>query len=220
MNRTASVVHFVAVSDLSKPPTAQEGILIEVEGRGGDNPKNRHRAMEIVHQMWEKGEIEGDLFPDGLTEENIIYVPADSPQLPLLQTHKPKPPAKITPIILAATELIELTRLQLEIQDIAEEAEPYLPIIQAVLERNRPLTKEEKELAKDKKYGKTLERLGTAIANQETYRETCPGYAKLILNAITWQLNKGIKEPIPPKTQTRGKTVPKKTTRRKTTTTK
>ncbi|WP_013320290.1 hypothetical protein [Gloeothece verrucosa] len=193
MARTSSVTHFVAVSDLSKSLSEQEGILIEVEGKGGNNPQNRAKALEIVHRMWEQGEIEADQFPDGLTLENLVFVPPDSPQLQAPKA--PKKAAKIPPIIQGAQEIIELTRLQLEIQEIAEEAEPYLPIIKAVLEKNRPLTAKEKELVKDKKYPKTLERLGTAIATQENYRANSSGYANLILNAIAWQLNKGLKEP-------------------------
>ncbi|MDJ0716817.1 MAG: tyrosine-type recombinase/integrase [Prochloraceae cyanobacterium] len=66
-----------------------------------------------------------------------------------------------------------------------------MEIIKTVLERNRPLTPEEKDLAKDKKYGKTIEKLGLAIANQEEYQEQCTGNGHLILNAIDWQLNQG-----------------------------
>lgn len=191
MAKTSSVTHFVAVSDLSKPVANQEGILIEVEGKGGDNQKNRAKALEILNQMWEKGEIEADKFPDGLTQENIFYVPANSPHLQSPQALKEA--QKLLPVVQGAQEIIQLTKLQIEVQQAAEEAEPYVPIIQAVLERTRPLTAEEKDLAKDKKYGKTLEKLGAAIAGQEEYQENCTGNGNLILNAIAWQLNQGVK---------------------------
>ncbi|MEO0836472.1 MAG: hypothetical protein AAFY16_10925 [Cyanobacteria bacterium J06642_3] len=60
-----------------------------------------------------------------------------------------------------------------------------------VLERSRPLTSEEKELAKDKKYGKTIEKLGSVVAAQEEFQETCSGNGNLVLNAIAWQLSQG-----------------------------
>jgi hypothetical protein len=204
MARTASVTHFVAVSDLSNPLTSQEGILLEVAGKGGDTPKNRARALEIAHQMWERGEIAADKFPDGLTQDNIFYIPSDSPHLQF--PHPAKDSQKLPPIIQGAQEIVELTKLQLEVQQIAQEAQPYLPIIQAVLERTRPLTAEERELVQDKRFAKTLERLAATIAEQEHYRENCAKYGKLILNAITWQLNKGVKEP----TQTQKKSSPKR----------
>jgi hypothetical protein len=187
----ASVTHFVAVSDLRKPLTSQEGILIEVAGRGGDSPQNRAKALEIAHQMWEKGEIEADKFPDGLTQDNIFYVAPDSPQVQLPSPAKTA--HKVPPIIQGAQEIIELTKLQLEIQEIAQDAEVYLPIIQAVLERARPLTAKERQLAQDKRFAKTLEKLAAAIAQQEYYRETHSKYGKLILNALTWQLNKEVR---------------------------
>jgi hypothetical protein len=186
MARRKSVTHFVAVSDLSQPASKQEGVLIEVEGKGGDTPQNREKALEILQQMWEKGEIESDKFPDGMTQEHLFYVPPESPRLQETQTNEQT--ESLTPIVQGAQEIIQLTKLQIEVQEAAEEASPYVPIIQAVLERSRPLSAEEKELAKDKKYGKTLERLGMAVAEQEDYREHCTGNASLILNAIAWQL--------------------------------
>jgi hypothetical protein len=186
MARRKSVTHFVAVSDLSQPASKQEGVLIEVEGKGGDTPQNREKALEILQQMWEKGEIESDKFPDGMTQEHLFYVPPESPRLQETQTNEQM--HSLTPIVQGAQEIIQLTKLQIEVQEAAEEASPYVPIIQAVLERSRPLSVEEKELAKDKKYGKTLERLGMAVAEQEDYREHCTGNASLILNAIAWQL--------------------------------
>ena len=187
MAKTAKVSHFVAVSDLSKPATEQEGILLEVPGVGGDTPKNRQKALEIVRQMWEQEEIEIDLFPDGITQENIFYVPETNKSMPA-----DKQPQKIKPIVEGAQEIIQLTKLQIEAQEASEQAEQYVPIIKAFLERNRPLTAEEKELAKDKKYGKTIEKLGTVIANQEEFQQNCSGNGSLILNAIAWQLNQGV----------------------------
>ncbi|NJK50780.1 hypothetical protein HC931_24090 [Candidatus Gracilibacteria bacterium] len=187
MARRKSVTHFVAVSDLSQPATKQEGVLIEIEGKGGDTPQNREKALEILQQMWEKGEIESDKFPDGMTQDHLFYVPPESSRLQEeAQTNEQTD--SLTPIVQGAQEIIQLTKLQIEVQEAAEEASPYVPIIQAVLERSRPLSVEEKELAKDKKYGKTLERLGIAVAQQEDYREHCTGNANLILNAIAWQL--------------------------------
>lgn len=189
----SSVTHFVAISDLSQSLTAQEGILIEVTGKGGDTPRNRARALAIAHQMWQRGEIEADKFPDGLSEQNIVYVPPDSSYGQLSQA--PATPEKVPPIVQAAQEIIELTKLQLEVQQIAEEAEAYLPIIQAVLQRTRPLTAKEKELVQDKRFAKTLEKLATTIAKQENYRQKCLKQGQLIVNAIAWQLDKGVKTP-------------------------
>ena len=187
MAKTTKVSHFVAVSDLSKPPTEQEGILLEVPGTRGNTQKNRQKALEIVRQMWEQEEIETELFPDGITQENIFYVPETNQNMPA-----DKQPQQIKPIVEGAQEIIQLTKLQIEAQEASEQAEQYVPIIKAILERNRPLTVEEKELAKDKKYGKTIEKLGTVIANQEEFQQNCSGHGSLILNAIAWQLNQGV----------------------------
>ena len=89
---------------------------------------------------------------------------------------------------------MQLTKLQIEVQEAAEEAAPYTPIIETILDRSRPLSSEEKELAKEKKYGKIIERVGTAVANQEDFQENCTGNGKLILNAIAWNLNESIPE--------------------------
>ena len=183
MVKGKAVSYFVAVSDISKPALEQEGILLEVEGRGGDTQKNRDKALSIIQQKWENGEIEPDKFPDGVTLENIFYVPPDSPKL------KSTEETPIPPVVQGAQEIIKLTKLQIEVQDAASETAPYIPIIEAVLDRTRPLTTEEKDLAKEKKYGKTIERMGAAIANQEEYQQSCTGNGKMILNAIAWQLN-------------------------------
>ncbi|MBP0016140.1 MAG: hypothetical protein J7647_01130 [Cyanobacteria bacterium SBLK] len=185
MARTKAVAHYVAVSDLSQPPEEQQGFRIEVEGRGGDTKKNRERALEIVNQKWENGEIGEDKFPDGITRDNIFYVPS-------LATKGNMEEGELLPIVQGAQEIVQLTKLQIEVQEAAEEAAPYTPIIETILDRSRPLSTEEKELAKEKKYGKIIERVGMAIANQEEFQETCTGNGKLILNAIAWNLNENI----------------------------
>lgn len=187
MAKNSNVSQFVAVSDLSKPANKQEGILVEVKGSGGDTAKNRAKALEIVQQMWEKEEIDANLFPDGITLENIFYVPAIETDGKSASTDQ-----SISPIIEGAREIIHLTKLQIEAQEAAEQAEPYVPIIQVILDRTRPLTKEEKELVKDKKYGKTLEKLGSVVATQEEFQASCSGNGILILNAIAWQLDRGL----------------------------
>ena len=179
--------HFVAVSDLSKPAAEQEGILIEVPGTG-DTKKNRAKALDIVQEMWEKEEIDVDRFPDGLTQDNIFYVPSNSIQV---NTNTVSDNQELLPIVQGAQEIIQLTKLQLEVQEASEQAEQYVPIIKVVLERSRPLTSEEKELAKDKKYGKTIEKLGSVVAAQEEFQESCTGNGSLVLNAIAWQLDRG-----------------------------
>lgn len=187
MAKSKSVAYFVAVSDISKPTASQEGVLLEVEGRGGDTEKNRAKALEIVNQMWEKGDISADTFPDGITQENILFVPPDSPRLQQTSTEASAEP-EVHPVVQGAQEIIQLTKLQIEVQEAAQEAAPYAPIVEAVIGRNRPLTTEEKDLARDKKFSKVIERMGKSVANQEEYQETCTGNGKLILNAITWQL--------------------------------
>lgn len=188
MAKTTVVSHFVAVSDLSKPAAEQEGILIEVSG-AGDTKKNRAKALDIVQEMWEKEEIDVNRFPDGLTPDHIFYVPPESPQAN--STNAVSDNQEILPIVQGAQEIIQLTKLQLEVQEASEQAEQYVPIIKVVLERSRPLTVEEKELAKDKKYGKTIEKLGSVVAAQEEFQEHCTGNGNLVLNAIAWQLAQG-----------------------------
>jgi hypothetical protein len=188
MAKTSVVSHFVAVSDLSKPAAEQEGILIEVSGTG-DTQKNRAKALDIVQEMWEKEEIDQNSFPDGLTPDHIFYVPTDSPSVTATKTVPDS--QELLPIVQGAKEIIQLTKLQLEVQEASEQAEQYIPIIKVVLERSRPLTTEEKELAKDKKYGKTIERLGSIVAEQEEFQESCSGNGNLVLNAIAWQLGQG-----------------------------
>ena len=190
MAKTSAVSHFVAVSDLSLPATEQEGILVEVSSTGGDTKKNRAKALEIVQEMWEKEEIDVNSFPDGLTQDHIFYVPSDSPKVKSQKTVSES--QELLPIVQGAKEIIQLTKLQIEVQEASEQAEQYIPIIKVVLERSRPLTAEEKELAKDKKYGKTIEKLGSVVASQEEFQETCTGNGNLVLNAIAWQLDKGV----------------------------
>ncbi|MEL6911953.1 MAG: hypothetical protein AAFR62_11420 [Cyanobacteria bacterium J06629_2] len=186
MAKSPAVSHFVAVSDLSKPADQQEGILIEVAGTG-DTKKNRAKALDLVQEMWEKEEIDVDRFPDGLTPDHIFHVPSNSPQVK--STKKVSDSQELLPIVQGAQEIIRLTKLQLDVQEASEQAEQYVPIIKVVLERSRPLTAEEKELAKDKKYGKTIEKLGSIVAEQEEFQESCTGNGNLVLNAIAWQLN-------------------------------
>ncbi len=189
MPRRKSVTHFVAVNDLEQPPEEQEGLLIEVPHKGGDNSSNREKALEIVLTMWEKGEIDPDLFPNGLTEENIFFVPPDSPRLEKLDRTGESLP--IPPIVKGAQEIIHLTKLQLEVQEVAEVAAPYVPVIEAVLSGNRPLNNSEREIARDKKYAKVITKLGEIVASVSDYRENCTGNARLILNAIAWQSQQG-----------------------------
>ncbi|MEY2857417.1 MAG: hypothetical protein RLZZ74_1729 [Cyanobacteriota bacterium] len=198
MAKTSVVSHFVAVSDLSKPAAEQEGILIEVSGTG-DTQKNRAKALDIVQEMWEKEEIDQNSFPDGLTPDHIFYVPTDSPSVTASKTVSDS--QELLPIVQGAKEIIQLTKLQLEVQEASEQVEQYIPIIKVVLERSRPLTTEEKELAKDKKYGKTIERLGSIVAEQEEFQESCSGNGNLVLNAIAWQLSQSLSQTVKPKAE-------------------
>ncbi len=191
MARTKSVTHFVAVNDLEQPSSEQEGLLIEVPHKGGDTPSNRRKALEIILKRWEKGEIDPELFPNGLSEENIFYVPPDNPRLEKLKAIEEEKPQ--APIVEGAQEIIHLTKLQLEVQAAASEAAPYVPIIEAVLSGTRPLNNSEREIARDKKYAKVISKLGEMVASQSDYRESCTGNAKLILNAIAWQCEQGVK---------------------------
>ncbi len=88
-------------------PSKQEGLLIEVPKKGGDIPSNREQALQIVLEKWEKGEIEADLFPNGLRGENIFYVPPDSPRLQKSEAQTESHP--IPPIVEGAQEIIHLT---------------------------------------------------------------------------------------------------------------
>ncbi len=198
MAKAKAVEHFVAVSDTTKPATEQEGILVTVEGRGGDSSKNRAQALERVNEMWENGEIAEDKFPDGISQDNIFHVPVQNGK------SVTELAAEAAPVVQGAQEIVQLTKLQIEVQEAAEETAPYTSIIEAVLERTRPLTNEEKDLAKEKKYGKTIERFGAAIANQDDFQSQCTGHGKLILNAIAWQLSQqpqpteaAVTEPMP-----------------------
>lgn len=192
MSKNPALVHYVVVNDLSKPVDEQEGILIEVEGRGGDTENNRVKAKAKIEQMWKEGEIEADKFPDGITPENIIYVPPVKEEVETPATSISE--GELPPVVQGAQEILQLTKLQIEVQEAAEEASPYVPIIQTILDRNRPLSAEEKDLAKDKKYGKTIEKLAQIIAHQEDYQQKCTGKAQLILNAIAWQLEREEKD--------------------------
>jgi hypothetical protein len=189
MPPSKTVAHFVAVSDPTQPPEVQEGLLISVTGRGGDSRRNREQALEILNQMWEDGEIPDEQFPAGISQANLHFVPP-------LQDDAMTTDSELAPIVQGAQEIIQLTKFQIEAQEAAQEASPYVPIIAAILERSRPLTPEEMAIAKEKKYGKILERFGAAIAHQEEFQAQCSGHGKLILNAIAWQLSQT--QPAPP----------------------
>lgn len=178
--------HFVAVSDLDQAPEFQEGILISVTGRGGNTARNRAEALELITQMWENATIPDHLFPDGISQANLQFIPpfedthsmSDSPETAM---------PEIAPIVQGAQEIIRLTKLQIEAQETGQEMNPYVPIIRAVLDRSRPLTEDEMTLAKEKSYGKIIEKFGKAIAAQEEFQSQCTGNGKLILNAFEWQ---------------------------------
>ncbi|MDJ0716816.1 MAG: hypothetical protein QNJ54_21805 [Prochloraceae cyanobacterium] len=108
MSVNSSVSYFVAVSDLQKSPEEQEGILIEVKGQGGDTQKNRSKALLIIQQMWSKGEIEAGKFPEGINSENIFYVPSSGSKLK--SSIAVKESQTVSPIVLGAQEIIQLTR--------------------------------------------------------------------------------------------------------------
>ena len=137
MVKTLNVSQFVAVSDLSKPANEQEGILVEVKSAGGDTDKNRAKALELVQQMWEQEKIDADLFPDGITPEHIFYVPDITPADKSPNANKNH--QDLSPIVEGAQEIIQLTKLQVEAQEASEQAQPYVPIIQVILDRTRPL---------------------------------------------------------------------------------
>ncbi|NEO83772.1 MAG: hypothetical protein F6J87_05845 [Spirulina sp. SIO3F2] len=178
--------HFVAVSDLDQAPESQEGILITVAGRGGNTARNRAEALDIITQMWENAAIPEHLFPDGISQANLQFVPPFENKNPMSDSSETTAP-EIPPIVQGAQEIIQLTKLQIAAQEAAQEMNPYIPIIKAVLDRSRPLNEEEITLAKDKSYGKTIEKFGKAIASQEEFQSQCTGNGKLILNASEWQ---------------------------------
>lgn len=186
MSRTKSQVHFVAIDDVTKAQDSLEGFLISFSGHGGDSMTNRKKALEIAQQQWSEGKIEESMFSQGLSEENIVFIPADSPRLTQSEEES-KETEELPPIVQGAQEIIELTRLQLQVEELGDEVKPYKPIIEAILSGERSLTSSEREIVKDKKYSKGLIKFAETIAEQEDYRERVSENVHLILNRLDWE---------------------------------
>lgn len=175
MTRQKSTVSYTVIDDLSLPPETQKGTVIQVEGRGGDTPKNRERALEIALKMFEDGEITG--FPDGLNLENIVYTPpVDEPATP---------EETLRPIQRAAREALKTVELFIQKQEAIDAATLCLEILEiAVANNGKRLTYEQVAQAKDRSFGKTINNLADAIATQEIFLESAEGLTEMITSII------------------------------------
>ncbi len=179
MARRKSTVEYVAISDLSIPPTEQEGYLLVVEGRGGYTEKNQSKALELALTKFQSGDIPSDSFPDGITLEHIK--PAAPLTLNLVES-------ELLPIQIGAREVAELARLHVEVQDTIKLALPYRETLKkltdCVSESQSWLTDEEKEQIRNKNFANALTQAANAIAAQDNYRQTCSDNYKLILGVL------------------------------------
>ena len=174
MTRQKSTVSYTVIDDLSLPPEAQKGTVIQVDGRGGDTSRNRERAFEIALKMFEDGELTG--FPDGLNIENIIYTPP---------IDEPSPPGELRPIQRAAREAIKTVELYIQKQEAVDAATPCLEILEIAAANNgKRLTSEQVSHAKDRSFAKLINSLADAIASQEVFFESAEGLTEMIAAII------------------------------------
>jgi hypothetical protein len=178
MPRGKSTVEYVLISDPTKLVKEQEGYLLLVEGRSYAD-KNHHKALELALLKYEEGEFPDDKFPDGITLEHIL--PAAPEPLALEEQ-------ELLPIQIGAREVVELVRLQVDVQDAIEEVIPYRGTLEKLKdygsEAQALLTPEEKEKVRDRNFPKVLNQMASAIVSQEDYRQNCTGYYKMIIDII------------------------------------
>ena len=174
MTRQKSTVSYTVIDDLSLPPEAQKGTVIQVDGRGGDTSRNRERAFEMALKMFEDGELTG--FPDGLNIENIIYTPP---------IDEASPAEELRPIQRAAREAIKTVELYIQKQEAVDAATPCLEIIEIAAGNNgKRLTSEQVSCAKDRSFAKLINGLADAIASQEVFLESAEGLTEMIAAII------------------------------------
>lgn len=171
MTRQKSTVSYTVIEDLSVPPEQQKGTVIQIEGRGGDTPQNRKRALEVALSMFENGELTG--FPDGLSLENIVYAPPSNESATTEEN--------LRPIQRAAREALKTVELFIAKQEAIDAATPCLEIIEIAAANNgKRLSSEQIAIAKDKAFGKTINNLADAIAAQESFLESAEGLTEMI----------------------------------------
>ena len=106
----------------------QGAFLVMLRGAAAkNNPRNRQRVFDQLMEQFEEGAPpfdDQDCFLNGLSEQDLIYIP--SPKEVEMSKQQPTPESpEQADILLAATEVLELAKLKVSLANAYRDAQQY-----------------------------------------------------------------------------------------------
>jgi hypothetical protein len=164
-----------------------------------DSPRHRQRAFEAFMTQFEEGVPPfnaDDCFCNGLSEHDLIYIPqfsshSDISHSDLATMRDSNSATHQTPeqhdIIVAASELIELAKLKVDLSKAYLDAQQYKDLVFKVVSVEAGhLTEEECQLVSQKNFAKSIKALAEARMKVSQWYEASSGKHELILNELSF----------------------------------
>lgn len=148
-------------------PEHADTLLIPIKSKT-DNDKARNKAVdEILRRMNDEDDdsLDPDSFSDGLDSSRLVVVePPEALAAP--EADKESGPDSIE---VAAADLARFSLVRVNFQQHQEEAQTYLPLIEALFS-DEPLTEEQIKDAKNKNFPKSIAKLAKAKVEFDDFR--------------------------------------------------
>jgi len=155
--------------------------LVRIPGSSTkDTLRNRQQALDLLMEQVDLDRC----FPNGLGAADLIFIPPH----PLQETAMTIPPSpEEQDIILAATDIIELAKLKVDLAKAFLAAQDYKDLVlKVVAPDSGHLSAAECEAVADKNFAKTLKGLAESKVKVSHWYETSTGRHQLIINELTF----------------------------------
>jgi len=157
-----------------------------------DTLRNRQRALDLLMQALERGRLcpLGEIdrcFPHGLGADDLIFIPPYFTPLAPEELLTMDTPLEEHEILLAATEIIELAKLKVDLARSFLAAQEYRDLVIKVVDpQGGHLTAAECQTVTDKGFAKAIKGLAEAKVKVTQWYDNSTGRHQLILNELAF----------------------------------
>ncbi|MGB7443988.1 MAG: hypothetical protein WA919_23230 [Coleofasciculaceae cyanobacterium] len=176
-------------------------LVILDDSTAKDLPLNRERAFEKLFNQIDEGKPPFDCcFPNGIGEYDLIFIPKGEGLKTMTKNNQDEQlvQPETEDIIQAASEVIELAGLKVDLAKAYRTAQQYKDLVAKIVAADGGhLSEEECKTASDKGFAKTIKALAEAKVKVSQWYKQSAGKHELILNELnftTEEITKAIAE--------------------------
>lgn len=165
-------------------------LVILDDSTAKDLPLNRERAFEKLFDQIDQGKPPFDCcFPNGIGEYDLIFIPKGEGLKTMTKNNQDNQlvQQEIEDIIQAASEVIELAGLKVDLAKAYRAAQQYKDLVAKIVAADGGhLSEEECKTASEKSFAKTIKALADAKVKVSQWYQNSSGKHELILNELNF----------------------------------